>query len=285
MFSARRNVSLWVLMVLAGLTRVEAQEFRVYTRVFNDQSVDAGPRGSNASKVIARSVSLFHAGKVYDYIDGIGEVTIFEPARRRFTVIDGSGQTATVVTFDELNHLVKLAEREAERQAAELAQDGGREATSEGAFLLSLVTPDFEQQFDRSSNRLSLTSSYCSYTVQCDAQVRPEYVESYLRYADWTARLNAVLHPGALLPQPRIMLDAALRDHQAMPVQVTLTLKTLNEPRTLRLRAEHTIHWDLDSKDRSNIHHWESLLRNQSVHFVTIQEYQRTMLISHRANR
>jgi len=257
---------------------VSGQEFRVYTRIFDDSSRTTNqPAHPASAPVISRSVSLFHAGKVYDYIDTIGEVTIFEPAQRRFRIINGSGRTATTVTFDELNHLLKLGEGEAKRQAAELAEKNDQTSLYTATLLLFLVNPQFQEHFDPDRLQLQLSSRSFSYTVQCDAGVRPEHIDRYLNYAGWAARLNAVLHPQALLPAPRLALNTALREHQLMPTQVQLTA---NVDRPFRLRAEHKIHWNLDKKDRSNINHWESLLRDDSLKFVTFQEYQRSFLIS-----
>ena len=271
--SVRTIIGLTVL--LGCMNSAIGQDFRVYTRVF-DESGRAARRGGRP-QVVGRSVSLFHAGKVYDYVDGIGEVILFEPAQRRFTIIAGSGRTATVVTFDELNHLLELAETEAEREAARLAERGGKEASAVGALLLFLINPQFEQRIDEAAKQLSLTSRYYNYTVRYDDAVQREFVESYLRYADWAARLNAVLHPQSLLPGPRLKLNEVLRQRRLLPVEVSLRV-TAAEP--LRLRAEHTIRWTLNRKDRSNINHWESLLRDKSLRFVTFSEYQRSFLLT-----
>ena len=276
MRSVTRTV--WLTVILTGVLtgQVRAQEFRVYTRVFREDAASETQTNSRTERqVISRSVSLFHAGKVYDYIDGLGEVIIFEPAQRRFTVIDGAGTTATVVTFDELQHWLKLAEAEAERQAAELARRSGREASNAAEFLLFLVKPAFAETWDDQTGQLKLASPQYSYNVRCDSDVLPESIESYLRYADWTARLNAVLHPQTMLPAPRIALNDSLRAHRRLPVEVKLTIEN---GQSLRLRAEHTIHWNLDRRDRSNISHWETLVRNEKLRFVTFPEYQRDML-------
>ena len=65
------------MVVVASLLPcgLSAQDFAVYTIVF-----DLDAKGSNSP--IARSRTLFHAGKVYDVITGSGEVTIMEPAHR-----------------------------------------------------------------------------------------------------------------------------------------------------------------------------------------------------------
>src|SRR5690606_5890737 len=101
--------------------------------------------------------------------------------------------------------------------------------------------------------------------------------EVYLHYADWMARLNYVLHPHALYPEPRLKLNEVLRAHGKLPVEVELK-SSIGLP--IHLRAEHQIHWKLDATDRSLIHEWESLLKSSNTRQVTFQEYQRSLLVS-----
>ncbi len=61
-----------------------AQELRIYTRI-HDLSTAAGQKFPDQC-----SLMLFHAGKVYDYIEPAQEVTVFEPALRRFTILNAN---------------------------------------------------------------------------------------------------------------------------------------------------------------------------------------------------
>src|SRR5687767_2243382 len=76
-----------------------AQEFRIYTKVY-----DAGAAQNVRPSVIGSSLSLFHAGKVYDHVENQheSEVIIFEPAHQRFTILSTSRSLATTVHFDEI---------------------------------------------------------------------------------------------------------------------------------------------------------------------------------------
>ncbi len=249
---------------------VAAQDFRVFTRVFDESSPVGKPR------VVSRSVSLFHAKKVYDYIDGVGEVCVFSPVERRFTILDGTGQTATVLTFDELKHMIELAEEQALNRADKLAEKEGE--TAEAVQLLKfLVSPDFKIRVDETSHTLYLTSSTYSYTVRYVSNVDREFVNAYLDYADWAARLNAVLHPHSLLPAPRLKLNELLRERGLMPVEISLQV---GQQEPLRLRAEHEVRWSFDRGDRSNISHWETLLNSRSLQLISFPAYQRRLLLS-----
>ena len=95
------------LLSLPGF--LNAQEMRVYTTVRN-------LRGSAVSEdrapVVARSLTLFHAGKVYDYVEAAKELTIFEPAHHRFTLLSERRRVATEVTQDEVRQFLNLVEQE-----------------------------------------------------------------------------------------------------------------------------------------------------------------------------
>jgi hypothetical protein len=88
---------------MAVAASVSAQECRIYTVVYDESGeptsgvVDRSPQ----PRVLSRSLSLMHAGKVYDSIDALGEVTIFDPAERRFTILNTKHTLAASVSFDE----------------------------------------------------------------------------------------------------------------------------------------------------------------------------------------
>ena len=87
-----RSVKLIVVLLAVILPRssaaARAQDFEVYTRVYDENAVAAD--GKSPLKVpIARSLTMFHAGKAYDYIEAIGEVVVidFDPATPHFSLL------------------------------------------------------------------------------------------------------------------------------------------------------------------------------------------------------
>lgn len=246
-----------------------ADEFRIYTRVYRHAPESEKP------ELAGRSLSLFHAGKVYDYVpDGEQEVIVFEPAHNRFTILSTRRQLATTLHFDEVRHLLKLARREIERRLAELEGRDDPGSRTVAASLRFQSDPQFEEQYDRETRRLTLSSPRLKYAVRCADATSPELAEAYARYADWICRLNFVLHPRVLLPEPRLKLNESLRREGVVPEEVELRVE-LDSP--LHLRAEHKVWWSLDAKDRSLIHDWESTLRLRTTRWVTFHEYQQAV--------
>lgn len=268
---ARRFV-LALLAILATLTlrTAVAQELRVFTVVYDLAAKNEGER----PPVVARAATLFHAGKVYDYVDAADEVTIFEPTQRQFRVLSPSRGIVATVAFDEIRQLVNIARDETEKQAATLpaASPGDSEAASLLHFQLS---PRFEETFDTETGLLKLDGGALSYEVRTADPGRPGVASTYLDYADWACRLNYLLHPGPVLPEPRLGLNDSLRSKNRIPTSVQL--QTAGVPH-LHLRAEHTTSLELNSRDRGMIHQWESQLKSDTTRVVTLRDYQRTVL-------
>ena len=246
---------------------VVAQDFSVYTQVYDlDAKASNQPAGP-----IARSRTLFHAGKVYDVIHEAAEVTILEPAHRRITILNGDRNVVSVVDFDELKHLLKEAEERLAQRIVEV-EEMPNVSRAKIETLRFQLRPVFESEFDPNKHRLRLLSKSVTYEVEGKISDHAEAVNTYLTYADWVCRLNYVLHPQPLFPSVRLELNEHLRRHKLLPTRVTLRA---NLDRPLNLRADHSVAWALDTLDRQSIHKWESLLRDPALQKVTLTEYQR----------
>lgn len=277
------RVALAFCVLILGVTTcsvpLAAQDFSVYTRVYR-APLPGAAIGTTAPETVSRSVTLFRAGKVYDQVGD--EVIIFEPAHNRFVLLNTRRQMAATVHQDELRQLLKIAREETENHVARLREQqtaSAAEAVQQVSFTLE---PGFDESFNEAARRLKLTSRHLQYHLTCDQPDSPEIVEAYLRYADWTAKLNYVLHPHVLFPEIRLALNASLRRKKLLPLDVELHSE-IGTP--VHLRAEHKFRWELDSHDRSLINAWEQLLKAPTVKHVPLQEYRRTLLLSETARR
>lgn len=248
------------------LRRAEAQDFRVYTSVTDIGSDGAGRR------VVARSLTLFHAGRAYDHMDEIGELVIFEPIHERFILI--RDYTATVVTYEELRQLLDVATRSADRYVAELANRTDADSRRACAQLQFQLRPQFDVSFDAGSRQLTLTGSEQRYVARGET-ANATVVAQYLEYADWAARLNSVLHSRATFPGPREGLNRALRDQNLLPLSVLLQSGAAGE---VNLRANHEFRWQLQAIDKDLIHQWERLRESPQMRWVSFREYQQRLL-------
>ncbi|HEY0984659.1 hypothetical protein [Schlesneria sp.] len=251
-----------------------AQEVRVYTTI-RDLSGPPAPSRSDSSRVVVRSLMLFHAGKVYDYIEPAGEVTIFELAHRRFTVLNPRRQLSTELTQDEIRQFLGLAEDEAQKRMAALAEEASASSLKAQQVLWFQFHPDFETRFEPDKLQLSLTAEHYQYNVEGFKPTSPELVEQYLHVADWIAQFNSVLHPQSLFPAPRMRLNQELRARELLPLSIDLRAET--EP-VLHLQARHEWTWKFQKTDRQLIADWDKLLRDPNLRKVPFRQFQQEML-------
>jgi hypothetical protein len=252
-----------------------AQDMRVYTVV-----TDMGAAGQTPS-VLSHSLTLFHAGKVYDYMQDIGEVVILDLQQHRFVLLSPS-QRATVVSFEELQQFLRSANAEATKYLTELDAKGDRLAAEHASAIRFQLTPTFRQTFQENNRRLQLTGDFLSYDVEALVPPADSCTDSYLTYADWAAKLNCILHPRSTFPEPRIQLNAQLREKKLLPTAVDLRVRVDSE---LHLRAEHKFAWELESGDKRFIAHWERQLASKDLEWISFHRYQQDLCSRKTASR
>ncbi len=273
--AAMRLMSVAFTMVLCTTTAL-AQDFHVETIVHDLSRPEP--------KELVRSVTLFHAGKTYDFINQLGELIVFEPSQGRFVLVNTRQARATTVHIDEIRHMILVA-----RQALDDHMKALRTANKPGAqALIEQLAFQFDPQFDESFTQrngdplVELNSKHFHYQVLGASPPTPKHGEVYLNYADWICRLNYVLQPSGILPEQRVVLDDALRKAKLVPVEVNFAGGVGD---SIRIRAQHRIFWELNERDRELIRQWDSLLAGRELKRMSFAEYQRALLVSQTSRR
>ncbi len=222
----------WMLGIawMAVVASASADEFRVESEIFV----------GNQTEPIAGNLTLFSSGLVYDFPRmGPKEITVFDPARGRFVLLDPRRKVKTTVTTQELLELAAAMKVHAR--------------DVEGAFA-SAANPNFDQHMDDESGWLTLSSPSLTYRAQCIVPQLPSAVARYRGFADWYARLNAT-RPGSLPPFARMELDRAISERGKVPSEVELTVEPERKfvGRKLVVRSKHLFNWRLSNTDRQQI--------------------------------
>lgn len=247
-----------------------AQEFRVYTSVSEVAATGRmKPRPSHG-------VMLYHAGRVYDYLEESQEVVIHDSAKNRFLVLSKPHDLMTEISQDEVRRFLSVAQAKAREKIGEWQRNGNAKPAAVAALEFQ-VLPQFEVRHDLAARTLTLDSSVLRYDVKYDKAPSPEILQTYLRTIDWTAQLNSVLDPLAMLPEPRLRLNQELRELGVLPVEVELHIEG---ERPVHLRAKHEWTWELNATHRTYIDHWESQLRRPELPFIPFREFQQKTLVS-----
>jgi hypothetical protein len=246
-----------------------AQDFRVFTQVTD---LSAGAKAK--PRLVSTSLTLFHAGKVYDYVEAAEETVIFEPAQSRFVVMSKRHDLATEISQDEIRRYLSLARTEARSLIAEWQRDDAERKNEIAALEFQLV-PEFRVSVNEETKTLSLVSPRFRYDVKYAEAPSQEIVQTYLRSADWAAQINSVLNPRALLPEPRLRLNDELRERGVLPVEVELRMAG---ERPVHLKASHQWTWKLNPLDRTFIDARETQLRDPNRRLIPFPEFQRETL-------
>jgi hypothetical protein len=161
---------------------------------------------------------------------------------------------------------------------AELVARGEPGAEAEADAINAQMQPEFKETWDPMRGSLTLASAWINYRVETRKWEDQQQVERYLVWRDWTARLNSVLHPHSLFPEPRLAVNEAVRRQPGrMPVVVEMDLRPTG---TTRLRAEHQLTVGLTADDQDRIARWEKLAKSDEMQNVPLRRYQQESFLS-----
>jgi hypothetical protein len=220
-----------VYLVVFSFSETQAAEFRIENQVFAEREKE--PK--------SQSLTLFHEGFVYDFMQEPAEVTIFDKATGRFVLLNVAKREKAEITVAEIDAFVEKLKQLAAKQKDPL--------------LRFFADPKFEETFDVSRGELSLASPLVTYRLTGEVVKDPAVFAEYREFSDGYSKLNAVLNPGSRPPQARLQVNQALARHELMVKEVVLTLiaiKSETNQKTV-LRSEHDFSLNLTAADLDRI--------------------------------
>jgi hypothetical protein len=224
-----------LLFGLATNQAARGEDFRIETRVY--EGTKAEPLNS--------TTTLFLAGIVYDFPAtplGPWEITVFDPARGRFTLLDTKRKMRTDLQMTSIEEVV-----EAQRERA---------SRGDSPFLKFLAHPEFEETYDEQTGELELESAFMTYTLTTETADSAEAMRQYSDFADGFTKLSPVLEAAAPPPFARLVVNQALRERGRIPDRVAMSARpdgTVGSKQEFLLRSEHDIKWKLQAADIARI--------------------------------
>ena len=205
-----------------------AEGFRIETKIFV----------GDEKEPISQTTTLFLDGVFYDFLDEPPQTAVFRKPGNgkpgRFILVDPERRVRTEMTTDQLAGAMNKLRNWAARQ--------------KDPFLKFAANPQFDESFDRDTNKLVLASHLENYSIETLPASNAEAMAEYREFLDWYTRLNTLLHAGPP-PEPRLQVNAALARYHVVPLKVELTRPGDKKP----LRAEHTFTWRLSKADFERI--------------------------------
>lgn len=225
----------------------QAEDFRIHSRVFIGDG-----------QVARENITLFHAERVYDFMTQPPAVTVFEPTRARFVLLDPVRQRQTEVTLESLDQFLA----DLRRQASE----------SDNPLLKFLAQPQFRESTGAGGEML-LASPWMTYRLKTSPAQDRAASRRYREFSDGFAKLNTLTNPASLPPFARLAVNAALDRSGVLPSEVALTIVTQARPerKEITYQSRHHVQWRLLEEDLSRVAQADSDL--EGFAFVPLEQY------------
>ncbi len=209
-----------------------ADDFRIHTELFVEDE----------KKPANEYTTLFKSGLVYDYRANPPQVTIFDPPRARFILLDPQRKLRTEKSTDDIEKFVERLQTWA--------------ANHSDPFLQFQAHPSFDETTDNSTGELIFSSEWTTYRIKADVAANADTYRQYAAFSDWYARLN-VLTGSTVLPFPRLRVNESLAEKQLVPSEVRLKVISSNKlpagRSQLQLRTQHHVVWALSAADQRRL--------------------------------
>jgi hypothetical protein len=205
------------------------EDFRV------DNTVFVGDK----KEPISQSKTIFHDGVVYDCMKTPAETVVFDGMMKRFVLLNMGNGTRAELTTREVTDFVSRFEGRLKEMIAKKPD----------ALIQFMAAPKFEEKFDESAGKLTLSSPLVTYTLVLSPGPADAAAAQYHEFSDWYARLNVLLTPGALPPFGRLAVNAAVANRKAIASQVTLTITSPKSGRRQTIRSTHRVVRPLTAAD------------------------------------
>jgi hypothetical protein len=186
-------------------------DFRVENKTFSENQKE--PTGA--------STTIFNEGMVYDFMQDPEETIVYDKAGAKFVILDMRRKMKTELKTKDIAEFSKKLESDINQKIKKSAKE------EPDALLKFMVDPKFEESFDATGRKLTLSSPTMTYQVTAGpADDKADVAKQYGEFSAWLVQLNAMLSPGGRLPFPRVELCWALTRRELVPREVTLITKT-----------------------------------------------------------
>ena len=237
-----------VLMALLVSTSAWAADFRVESKVF----------AGDEKETISENTTLFHGGKIYDFLAKPTEITVYDLPRSRILLLSPSRGLQTELTVESLQEFSAKLQEWSASQADPLLKFSAR--------------PQFEQQLNESTREASFNSQLVTYRVVTQKAKSEEIAHQYRQFCDLSGRLNGLVNPGGLPPFPRLEVNRALDESRQLPEEVHLNIASRRfGGKPLTARSEHHFYWRVLEADQARIAETAEYLTRLTK--VGIQQY------------
>jgi len=209
-----------------------------------------------------RSTALFDGTVFYNFIGTNGEITVFDPQKDTFTLLDPELRLQAFLVASETKRIVDALRIQLESHKNEFAAFSAK--------------PVFTMEFDEISGLMALQSHWIDYTLSTKAFPDAETAKTYLDFCDWTCYLNQrIAPPGQSTPLIRLEVNRILREKNRFPANVKVSIFPRGKTflgKEENIQTTHELTRRLNDTDKKRITQARELMRTFTV--VPFAEYQ-----------
>ena len=209
---------------MANTTR--AADFRIHTKMYANAGTT--PEGEN--------ITIFHDGLVYDFCEDPVEAVVFDPAGRRFVLLESRRQQLAEISLEQIDTLLPALRQK-------LAERGDE-------FSTFLAKPEFRTVTGDRPGEANFVAAWMHYHVQASTAPSDAVAAQYAAFSFHYTRLNALRRPPLLA---RAAVNDWLKERKLIPQSVHLATFSKNEAGEMvpeaEFRSEHVVSWELAPGD------------------------------------
>lgn len=214
--------------------------------------VDTDVYAEGTKEPVKQTLTLFSEGVYYDFaIDQTQAVTVIDPLHGRIILLSPQGQKKTTLKTSEL--LTYLTQARQQVASTELA---------------TMLAAAAQVNFDPQQNKLRVGDETLYYEATLQRPKDASMAAQYAEFADWSARLNAILPP-KFPPYLRLELNKQIAERELLP-EAIYRVSTHNK-HTSTLRAQLIANGRLSTEDTDKLSKVGALL--QTCKEVPIEEF------------
>jgi hypothetical protein len=249
MMSTPRLIAAMLLVwsSIAVALPARAADFRVNNAVYVE----------GESRPQCQSVTIFHAGLVFDFLADPAEIIVFDKPHGRFVLLDLSRHVQSGLSTDEVQAFIDRTRR---------LLAGSKNPPQ----IRWLADPAFDETFDNQTSEVTLRGESMTYQAQLLA-TGPDVAAQYRDFSDWYAKFNHVLNPESRPPFPRMLLNAALERNHGIAKEVRLTSNFAKNNPPVKVTSRHELAGQLDASDKKRIAEAEDDMK--AFQQVSLKEY------------
>ena len=177
-----------------------------------DFRVNHTTRESSAAEPISDGKTVFLDGRVYDQLNSLQEIVVYQPEQSRFTLLNVRAREKVLLTAEQLDTFFEEFRQRASRH--------------ENADIRFFADPQFQVSYRETENRYTFSSRLLSYDITPQKPENPAMLRQYRQFAKAYCKLNLMLSPAAKTVFARMSVNDTIFNTGSLIARSQVTIRS-----------------------------------------------------------